>query len=32
MTLGRTGRAAGLFIVILGLVEGFYLLTDQKVR
>jgi hypothetical protein len=30
MTLGRTGRAAGLFIVILGLLEGLYLLTDQS--
>ena len=30
MTLGRTGRSAGLFIVLLGLLEGLYLLTDQS--
>ena len=30
MTLGRTGRSVGLFIVLLGLLEGLYLLTDQS--
>ena len=30
MTLGRTGRSVGLFIVLLALFEGLYLLTDQS--
>ena len=30
MTLGRTGRSVGLFIVLLGLLEGLYLLTSQS--
>jgi len=30
MTLSRTGKAAALFIVTLGLLEGLYLLTDQS--
>ena len=31
MTRGRTGRSVGLFIVLLGLLEGLYLLTSQSV-
>ncbi len=30
MTLGRTGRAVGLFIILLALLEAIYLLTDQS--
>tara|TARA_Y100000031_G_scaffold150893_1_gene191044 strand:+ start:420 stop:914 length:495 start_codon:yes stop_codon:yes gene_type:complete len=30
MNLGRTGRSAGLFIVMLALLEGLYLLSDQS--
>ena len=30
MTLGRTGKSVGLFIVLLGLLEGLYLLTSQS--
>ena len=30
MTLGRTGKSVGLFIILLGLFESLYLLTDQS--